>query len=646
MERKSFYNWCIENNRIDILEEWNNEKNITSPKDVSLNSAKEVWWKCKEGHEWLQKLNHRFGHVNTTGHIRGCPICSNKQVLAGYNDLATKYPKIAEDWNYEKNTPLLPTQVSPGSTKKVWWKCKKGHEYQATINSKTNGNYHCPKCSKISKTSFPELAILFYLSKYFKNTKHRYSIEGIECDIYIEDLKIAIEYDGETWHNDFKDEQKFKNLSNIGIKLINIREPKCLRISNNNAYYLKNLKYDELENAINYIFNFIDKNIKPNIDLINDRNDIYSFSLNFEEENSLEKNYPELMKEWDYEKNKDLNPKYITNRSGLKVWWLCPQGHSYKAEIRSRTANNTKCPICANRQVLKGFNDLATNYPQIAEEWNYEKNFPILPTQVTSGSYKKVWWKCKYCGNELENIINNQVQNPLCPNCKNGQVQLLNTSSLNEQNIDDTSILSGNSKINLLKNECQSILSFVKQGMFILNSIEVPDESLLSISLYALLSGVKKLLKLIYMFQYVSDNGDFPTEESINKNVGGYDIKKILNNILDNYNTDSGLKNLKNNTIYASIIDSLAYFSEIQKKDFNLNQQNNSPLCSYWHSKVEKPICEQYHINNNTVAEQQKLINKYVIANIQCMIDILKNTLLDSTEYWKFIFKDIFQENS
>ena len=169
MKRKSFYDWCIENNRVDILEEWNYEKNTISPKDVSLNSAKELWWKCKEGHEWFQKLNHRFGHVNTTGHIRGCPICSNQQVLAGYNDLATKYPEIAEEWIYEKNEPLLPTQVSPGSSKRVWWKCKKGHEWKAPIYNRAELNSGCPKCNESRRVSFPEKAIYYYMKQLFPN---------------------------------------------------------------------------------------------------------------------------------------------------------------------------------------------------------------------------------------------------------------------------------------------------------------------------------------------------------------------------------------------------------------------------------------------------------------------------------------------
>ena len=46
---------------------------------------------------------------------RGCPVCAGQQVLAGYNDLASKRPDLAKEWNYEKNGDLLPSQVMCGS---------------------------------------------------------------------------------------------------------------------------------------------------------------------------------------------------------------------------------------------------------------------------------------------------------------------------------------------------------------------------------------------------------------------------------------------------------------------------------------------------------------------------------------------------
>lgn len=62
--------------------------------------------------------------------------------------LATKYPKIAKEWNYEKNGNFKPEHIAPKSSKKVWWKCSKcGHEWLTDPNHRSRGQ-GCPKCAK------------------------------------------------------------------------------------------------------------------------------------------------------------------------------------------------------------------------------------------------------------------------------------------------------------------------------------------------------------------------------------------------------------------------------------------------------------------------------------------------------------------
>lgn len=85
----------------------------------------------------------------------------------GYNDLATINPTLAKEWNYKKNGDLKPNMVKPNSDKKVWWKCVKGHEWEAIISSRNKGN-GCPICARELQTSFPEQAIYFYLKNCFQ----------------------------------------------------------------------------------------------------------------------------------------------------------------------------------------------------------------------------------------------------------------------------------------------------------------------------------------------------------------------------------------------------------------------------------------------------------------------------------------------
>ncbi len=65
--------------------------------------------------------------------------------MPGFNDLATKYPALAKEWNMQKNGKLLPSNVTAGSGKKVWWKCENGHEWQSKIVARVYGS-GCPIC--------------------------------------------------------------------------------------------------------------------------------------------------------------------------------------------------------------------------------------------------------------------------------------------------------------------------------------------------------------------------------------------------------------------------------------------------------------------------------------------------------------------
>lgn len=65
------------------------------------------------------------------------PYCAGKRVIPGENDLASLYPEVAAQWHPMRNGALAPTQVSPYSNRKVWWRCEKGHDYQAVAAART-----------------------------------------------------------------------------------------------------------------------------------------------------------------------------------------------------------------------------------------------------------------------------------------------------------------------------------------------------------------------------------------------------------------------------------------------------------------------------------------------------------------------------
>lgn len=125
-----------------------------------------------------------------------------------------------------------------------------------------------------------------------------------------------------------------------------------------------------------------------------------------------------LFAEWDTEKNLEAGIAMdgLTEGSKKKVFWICPQGHSYRTTMTERK-RGSGCPVCVGRIVQTGVNDLASVNPALAEEWHPTKNGSFLPTQVTEHSNKKVWWKCSVCGGEWETQVNYRSRGPGCPYC-------------------------------------------------------------------------------------------------------------------------------------------------------------------------------------------------------------------------------------
>lgn len=129
----------------EVVSLWHPIKNGNlTPEKVASHSSKKVWWQCEKGHEWQTTIS------GVSAGSR-CPICSNRVVLAGFNDLTTTHPQIAAEWHPTLNGELKPQEVSKGSTKQVWWKCAGGHEWQTTPNSRTNSGSGCPVCARQKK---------------------------------------------------------------------------------------------------------------------------------------------------------------------------------------------------------------------------------------------------------------------------------------------------------------------------------------------------------------------------------------------------------------------------------------------------------------------------------------------------------------
>lgn len=140
---------------------------------------------------------------------------------------------------------------------------------------------------------------------------------------------------------------------------------------------------------------------------------------------SLSEVFPDLAKQWDYERNEGLTPDDVSYGSHKKVWWKCPIcRHSYQKKIANRTApakrkaESDKCPICLGRVIIPGYNSLKAKYPDIIEkEWDFEKNI-IDPDTIPPTYRKKMWWICPN-GHNYHTLPGNKVYHTGgdCPYC-------------------------------------------------------------------------------------------------------------------------------------------------------------------------------------------------------------------------------------
>lgn len=384
-----------------------------------------------------------------------CKKCSAKrrrheQIQKQLNykgSIIDSHPYLLQEWDYEENNKLsiYPTHITAGSGIKIHWMCNVcGFKWLASMYSRKEGS-GCPQCTKEAKTSFSEQAIFYYIRRHFLDTINGYKDENIsEIDIFIPSLNIGIEYDGERWHSSksskIRDGNKDNVLKDKGITLIRIKEMKKEQ-KYSNAYVKDNIIYHDHRNKKNLnkviqtllsrFLGIVDKTVNVELNRIL----IMEQYISTKKKNSLAVNYPDIAKEWNYEKNGKLKPEFISYGSEKKVWWKCEKGHNYESTVNNRTSGHG-CPYCKGKKVLEGFNDLNTIMPELAEKINNNS----IVRNVSKGSKKKVSVICNMCGQQFYTRISD-----LCKSFEKHQKILCHACSLKKQivNLDTNKVFDG-----------------------------------------------------------------------------------------------------------------------------------------------------------------------------------------------------------
>jgi len=339
----------------EIAKEWHPIKNgKLTPRDITPNSTKKVWWLCSSGHSYDAKSNVRVSMKTN------CPYCSGRRV-SDDNNLLAVFPEVAKDWHPTKNEGLTSKGVTSKSDKKVWWLCAKGHTYQAIIKNRTLGGNGCPFCS--NQSSEPEIRILSELKWVFNEINSRHKIDGVEIDIFIPRYNIGVEYDGKYWHKEkeVKDKKKNQFVSSKGVNLIRVREKPLQSLSDSDILVDSTLDKSDLNKIVKKIYPLVNKEAQEKMGEYLTQKSFVNEELFKEYRSYFPSPFPEksllvthsvLSEEWDYDKNHPLRPENFTYGSGRNIWWLCSKGHSYERQISTRTNHGTGCPYCSGKKSL------------------------------------------------------------------------------------------------------------------------------------------------------------------------------------------------------------------------------------------------------------------------------------------------------
>ena len=127
-----------------------------------------------------------------------------------------------------------------------------------------------------------------------------------------------------------------------------------------------------------------------------------------------------LLAQWDIERNLPLTPDDVTFGSYKRVWWTCPSGHSWQDMVYT-SSEGASCPYCTGRKASPEQNSLAKQFPALAAEWDDEKNAPLTPQDVTTGSHKLIWWRCPKGHSWRAAVYSRTTLGTGCPVCTGRQ---------------------------------------------------------------------------------------------------------------------------------------------------------------------------------------------------------------------------------
>lgn len=199
--KKSLEWFALSNNKQFLLTEFS-DKNLISPRDVYSNTSNKYYWNCSDcGGCYENSTNRRSSGV-------GCPYCSGRKALKGFNDLWTTNPDIAsilsnKDQGYN---------LTRGSHKEIEFICSDcGIKQNHIVKNVVASGFSCKRCS--DGISYPEKFVAELLSQLNISYVTQYRLKNKFYDFHLPSLNLIIETHGLQHY-----EEGFKNFNSRSLK--------------------------------------------------------------------------------------------------------------------------------------------------------------------------------------------------------------------------------------------------------------------------------------------------------------------------------------------------------------------------------------------------------------------------------------------
>lgn len=352
---------------------WDSKKNILNPSEVYYFSQNIAHWICPVcKQEWTAPIVSQLHS--------GCPRCYKNLPKESKNDtslLLKCFPHIASEFHPDKNTKIKLDTLASDYPKKVWWKCKNGHEWRMSPNRRVNLNNLCPVCADETRKEFPHVNLLLvYEWDFEKNEFNPYETKPFSAKRAYWKCER-----NHSWS------ALISNRTNF----------------NGKCPYCKTEKKEEI---------YIDRKIHRQ-----------KILAKYRITNSIKNTHPELLAYWNTERNGSLRPDEITYGSRKKVWWKCDNGHEYQMEVKGKVGGYG-CPYCSGNRRLNNQNlrfNLAKTHPELVKQWDYELNDKI-PEEVYANSDYIAHWKCENGHSRTLSVRSRCQAKSTCVYCMRGYV--------------------------------------------------------------------------------------------------------------------------------------------------------------------------------------------------------------------------------